>query len=58
MTGNSNSGRRPQGPTFEIRVRIPKKFEPGFNELAKECGFSKNQTAKLLLLEALKANQY
>ena len=53
MSGNKNSGRKKEGPTFEIRVNVPLQFEKLLQEKAKETGFTQNQTAKLLIIEGL-----
>lgn len=53
MPGNQNSGRKKEGETFIIRVRLPLKFEQPLQEKSEELGFTPNQTAKLLIIESL-----
>lgn len=54
MAGNKNSGRKQKGPTITIRTTIPAHFANALDEKAKEYGFSRNETAKLIIIEALK----
>ena len=54
MSGNGKSGRKKSGPTIEIRTKLPQHFEKAMDQKAKEYGFSRNETAKLLIIEGLK----
>ncbi len=51
---NKNIRRKPNGPTIDIRTKLPQHFEAALDKKAEEYGFSRNETAKLLIIEGLR----
>lgn len=54
MAGNKNSGKKPLGPTIEVRTRIPEHYQDTLDKVATEYAVSRNDAAKILIIGALK----
>ena len=47
-------GRKPKGPTFDVRIRLPERYQKDLDKKAAEFGISRNEYCKMITIRDLK----